>query len=498
MLEKIDLSKKIDDDEYKPLVEELEIKLGELQRKAWKMHVPVIVVFEGWHASGMSDIINRFLLPLDPRGFRFYTATSPSEEEILHPLLWRFWIKIPAEGQIAIFDRSWYRRAITEHIGHGDNRDFGKCLKGINSFERQLADNGYLIIKLFLHISREKQQQRFEELRKSTSDLVIVGEDEIDYANEYDNYLFTIERILENTDMYHAPWVIVEANNRNFATIKVLTTVISALEEKLEQANNEPEEDLTVNLIPGDDVPDLPSLKTSILAKADLTKTIDKAEYSKKKKKYQEKLRYLQYEIFRQKIPVMILYEGWDASGKGGNIKRLTKKLNPRLYSVIPVGVPNDMEKTRHYLWRFAREMPAAGKIAIFDRSWYGRVLVERIEEFSTEAEWKRAYREINEFEAMFTEENGVLIKFWMHIDRDTQLERFNRRAETPYKQWKITAEDWRNREKWDLYEKAVDDMMEKTSTTYAPWTIVESNDKPYSRIKTLKTIVEAFERKID
>lgn len=446
----------------------------------------------------MSDVINRFLLPLDPRGFRFYTSTKPSEEEKRHPLLWRFWTKIPAKGQIAIFDRSWYRRAIIENIGNGKNRDFRRCLRGINSFERQLADSGYLIVKLFLHISKEKQQQRFEELEKSTADLLIVGEDEIDYATEYDNYLFTIEQVLKNTDMYHAPWTIIEANNRNFATIKVLTSVITAIEEKLKNVNYGTENVPTVDLTPPEKIPNLPSLKTSILAKADLTKKISKDEYSGQKKEYQDRLSSLQYEIFRKKIPVIILYEGWDASGKGGNIRRLAKKLNPRLYSVVPIGAPNDIEKNHHYLWRFAQELPMAGKISIFDRSWYGRVLVERVEELCLEAEWKRAYREINEFEAMFTEEKGVLIKFWMHIDKDTQLERFNRRAEVPHKQWKVTAEDWRNREKWEQYEKAVDDMLKKTSTTYAPWTIVESNDKLYSRIKTLKTVVEAVENQIE
>ncbi|MDK2948191.1 MAG: AMP-polyphosphate phosphotransferase [Methanolobus sp.] len=497
MLEKIDLSKKISNEEYKDIVKDLEIRMGELQRKAWKFRVPIIVVFEGWHAFGMSYVINRFLLPLDPRGFRFYTATAPTEEEKLMPFMWRFWTKIPARGQIAIFDRSWYRRAIIENMEDDLNEDFERCLSEINSFERQLADDGYLIVKLFLHISKEKQKQRLEELAASKGDLLIIGRDEMDDANDYDHYLYTVEKILESTDYFHSPWTIVEAENCNFAAVKIMLTLIEAISDKLKKLNMESVNTTTVSLLPEEDVSEVPSLKTSILANADLSRSLTKDEYKEQKKKYQEKLRYLQYEAFRQKIPVIILFEGWDASGKGGNIRRLTKKLNPRIYSVIPVEAPNDYEIAHHYLWRFANKVPAGGQIAIFDRSWYGRVLVERVEELCTQEEWKRAYKEINEFESMLTEDNAVIIKFWLHLDQETQLKRFKRRANTPHKQWKITPDDWRNRENWNLYREAVDEMLEKTSTTYAPWTIVEANDKRYSRIKTLKTIVKALEQKL-
>ena len=497
MLEKVDLSKKIDDEEYKDLVDKLEIKMGELQRKSWKMQLPIIVVFEGWHASGMSDIINRFILPMDPRGFRFHTATSPTDEEKLRPLLWRFWTKVPARGQVAIFDRSWYRRAIIEHIEKNNGKGLERCLQGIRSFERQLADDGYLIIKFFLHISKEKQQQRFKELEKNNGDLFIVGEDEVDYANEYETYLYTVEKILENTDSFRAPWTIVEANNRNFATVKIMTAFINAMEDKLKEVDYKSVTETTVDLFPKDDLPGITSLKTSILARTDMDKTIDKKDYKKKKKDYQERLRHLQYELLKRQIPVIIIYEGWDASGKGGNIRRLAHRLNPRLYSVIPIGAPNDYEISRHYLWRFLKEIPPAGRIAIFDRSWYGRVMVERVEQLCTENEWKRAYREINEFEAMLTDWNAVVVKFWLQIDQETQFERFQKRSETPHKQWKITQEDWRNRDNWDAYREAVDEMLEKTSTTYAPWTIVEGNDKKYARIKAMKTVTEAIEEKL-
>ena len=232
-----------------------------------------------------------------------------------------------------------------------------------------------------------------------------------------------------------------------------------------------------------------------ILDKIDLTKNIEKDEYGKRLAALQVRLRELEFEIFKQRLPVIILYEGWDAGGKGGNIKRVVERLDPRGYSVTPFAAPQGDEKTHHYLWRFWKYIPKAGHIAIFDRSWYGRVMVERVEGFCKAEDWQRAYQEINEFESQLVSFGTVLVKFWIHISKEEQLRRFEERKNNPFKTWKLTDEDWRNREKWGVYLEAVEEMLLRTSTHYAPWTIVEGNSKYYSRIKALDTIVNAIEK---
>jgi polyphosphate kinase 2 (PPK2 family) len=237
-----------------------------------------------------------------------------------------------------------------------------------------------------------------------------------------------------------------------------------------------------------------------VLSTIDLTKSLTKEEYVHDLIRYQLQLQSLAYQLYVQKRPLVIVYEGWDAGGKGGNIKRITEKLDPRGYQVYPIAAPAGEDKTHHYLYRFWRRLkpPDEKQILIFDRSWYGRVMVERLEGFCTEEEWKRAYREINEFERQLVDFGTVLVKFWIHISKDEQLRRFEFRKETPYKAWKLTDEDWRNRQKWDLYERAINDMILKTSTLTAPWTIVEGDCKWYARVKALRTLVEALSEELD
>ena len=501
MLEKVDLSKTIAVSEYKKSEKVLKYKIGELQRKAWDLKIPVILVFEGWHISGMAEDINRFILSLDPRGYSFHTMIRPCYDEHLKPFIVRFWSRSPVKGNIAIFDRSWYSRSIIECLGkEKSTEEMEKCLEEINYFERQLADDGYLIIKFFLHISEKEHKERFKNLDKD--DLQFIFEEyekearqDLDFVHNYNEYLPFVEKLLEKTDMPHAPWTIVEANDRNFATLKIMITTIHAIEASIEQATRTPSEKTLKYL-------DLEAkgtlqLNSSILDNIDLSKKMDVDEYKKSKKLYQQKLAALQYELFKKKRALVVVFEGWDAAGKGGDIYRLVENLNPRLYRVFPVGSPNDVERAHHYLWRFCEAIPKAGHITIFDRSWYGRVMVERIEGFCNEEEWKRAYREINEFEEILTQSGVIVLKFWLHIDKETQLKRFNNRQFDPEKKWKITAEDWRNRGRWDDYKIAAEEMLQKTSTTNAQWIIVESNDKRYSRIKVLKSTTEALEKEL-
>lgn len=337
MLENVDLTKKMSKEEYDNVIEELTINIGELQRKAWKMGIPIMIVFEGWHASGMTDIINRFLLTLNPMGCDLYTTGKPCYQEELKPLLWRFWTKIPNAGRIAIFDRSWYRRAIIEHNSKGRaDKDMSKCLDGLTYFERQLTDGGYLLIKFFLHISKEEQNKRYTSLKKKGIPLFIVEEEEQEYINDYARYLPLIEGILERTDRASAPWSIVESDDMNFATIKILAKTIESIENKISDVENERK------LAAGkhNESCVIPNIDSSILGKVDLDKSLTYKEYKKEKKACQKKIAQLQYELFKNRIPLVIVFEGWDASGKGGSIRRLAQKLNPRLYRVTPIGVP--------------------------------------------------------------------------------------------------------------------------------------------------------------
>jgi AMP-polyphosphate phosphotransferase len=505
MFENVDLSLAVKDGEYKECRKILDVKLGELQRRAWRLKIPIIFVFEGWHASGMGKDINRFILSLDPRGYDFHPMNLKCCEDALKPFLLYFWTLIPIRGKIAIFDRSWYSRAIIKHFRKEKSKEnLGRCLEEINWFERQLSDDGYLIIKFFLHISKREQEDRLKEIKKKCIPLVLSecerdnGKEngkEFDFIHEYDKYLPIVEKVLEKTDMPHAPWTIVEANDENFATLKIITTAMKSIDTFIEQ----------VTCIPGHqaikyqdtEITKLPELIGSILDKVDLSKTISSKEYGDSKKFYQQKLETLQYELFKKKRSTIIIFEGFDAAGKGGDIHRLVEELDPRLYRVVPVGPPNDVEKAHQYLWRFCEGMPEAGRITIFDRSWYGRILVERVEGLCSKEEWKRAYREINEFENIIAGTGTIFLKFWLQIDKDTQLKRFEARQNNPYKRWKITDDDWRNRSKWNEYKIAVDEMLQKTSTINALWTVVESNDKHYSRIKILKTITETLEKEL-
>jgi polyphosphate kinase 2 (PPK2 family) len=244
--------------------------------------------------------------------------------------------------------------------------------------------------------------------------------------------------------------------------------------------------------------PQLPdSLKTSILDKVDLSLSLTRPQYERRVTDAQKALRELEYEIHARRIPVIVAYEGWDAAGKGGNIHRLTQNLDPRGYEVVPIAAPNDIEKAHHYLWRFWAQMPKAGHITIFDRTWYGRVLVERVEGYCTEAQWRRAYREINEMEQQLTNFGTILLKFWLHVDPREQLRRFRERERVDYKRWKITEDDWRNRKKAPQYRRAIEEMLYRTSTPSAPWTVVESNSKWYARVKVLETVCQAIRKRL-
>ncbi|OHD53067.1 MAG: polyphosphate:AMP phosphotransferase [Spirochaetes bacterium GWF1_41_5] len=485
MLEQIDINKKISKEKYKEEITGLTAELGVQQRNLREKKIPVIMVFEGWAAAGKGTMINNLLQYLDPRGASVYSIHEPNEEERLRPFLWRFWVRTPEAGRIAVFDRSWCCHVI-DNIRKKPLPDdeTAKAYADINAFERQLADNGAVLLKFFLHIGKKEQKKRFRCLENDKTMSWRVSKKDKKQNKQYRIYLAEYEQMIRETDSASAPWYIIESMQERFAEIKILQTIVQTLSARL--------------CCPAHSATAVGSYAAaSILDAVNLARSMKQDEYSKRLEHGQRRLRELEHLVYQKRLPVIIAYEGSDAAGKGGNIRRVTANLDPRGYEVIPIAAPNDIEKAHHYLWRFWKHIPKAGHIAIFDRTWYGRVLVERAEGFASDNEWQRAYREINEMEQHLCAFGAVLIKFWLQIDQEEQLLRFREREQNESKKWKITNEDWRNREKWNIYRQAVDEMLCRTSTASAPWVVVESNCKLYARIKTIETIIKRIEDKL-
>ncbi len=494
MLETLDLDKKIDKEAYEQSFPELRDKLRDLQRQVYDAKIPVAVVFEGWDAAGKGESIAKLVERLDPRGVKVHPISAPLAEELLRPFLWRFWTRIPGRGEMAVFDRSWYGRVMVERVEKLlKPEQWRSAYNEIAQFERMLTDDGTVIVKFWLHISEKEQKKRFKEIEKSKYDSWRVTKEDWEHHKQYDEYAEAAEEMFERTNTAYAPWTIVEATDKRYRLIKIFKTLADAMQTALNAKAGQPAAPKRVARA-SVSVQALKEMET-VLDKVDLTLALKRKDYEEQLKEYQFRLRQLEFRCFEERRAVIIGYEGWDAAGKGGNIRRITEALDPRGYSVIPIAAPKGDDATHHYLWRFWRQIPKAGHLAIFDRTWYGRVLVERVEGFCTDAEWRRAYQEINEFELSLTNYGTIVVKFWLHISKEEQLRRFKEREKIEYKQYKITEEDWRNREKWDAYRQAVVDTLQNTSTTYAPWTIVEANDKLWARIRTLRTIVEAIDR---
>ena len=465
-------------------------KLYELQMKIKEHKVPVLVLFEGWSSAGKGSMIGKVIRNIDPRFFKVATMSAPTEDERRRPFLYRYMKQIPEQGKFTFLDSGWMEettKAVLE--GKLSGEDYEIRIDSIKRFERQLTDNGYLVVKYFMHIDRDEQAKRMKGL--------LAGEDtqwRVQKFDQWQNEHYgkcekVYDRYLKDTNMSTSPWYIVDARHKKWAELQVLETLVSNIEVALQnQMHSVP---ILQNVFPLVKMPKLQDVELE-------GKVIEEEEYRKELKELQKRLGELHNRVYRKRVPVIITYEGWDAAGKGGNIKRITGALDPRGYEVHPIASPEPHEKARHYLWRFWTRLPKDGHIAIFDRTWYGRVMVERLEGFCSENDWKRAYNEMNEFEKELYDWGAVIIKFWVQINKDTQLERFTDRQNNPEKRWKITDEDWRNREKWDLYEEAVNEMLKKTSTTYAPWHILESVDKKYARIKALKIVIEELEKALD
>lgn len=479
----------------KPADEEIEVRLANAKDKLLKQQIimkekklPVIVLFEGWGAAGKGSILSKVIKNIDPRFFKVEVMDKPSKEDLRKPFLYRHFVKIPEAGKFAFLDSGWMgeitKKRLLKEI---DKDEYKKNIESVKRFERQLTDNGYLVLKFFFDIDEKEQKKRLDKLLDDKNTRWRVGDFDLWQNKHYDRCADFFDQYLSDTNSSNAPWYIVDAKDKKWAQLQVLETLVQGIDTAFMNSS------LAVQLLQNT----FPIMPIDKLQDISLDRSLTDEEYEGLLNKYQKRLNELHNIVYRKKIPVIIAYEGWDAAGKGGNIKRITESLDPRGFEVHPIASPEPHEKARHYLWRFWNRLPKTGHIAIFDRTWYGRVMVERLEGFCSENDWQRAYVEINEFEKELADWGAVIVKFWVQIDKDTQLERFNERENTPEKKWKITDEDWRNREKWDLYEAAVNEMLAKTNTTYAPWNILESNDKKYARIKALKTVIDAIEEKL-
>lgn len=488
MLKDFETKKKENKSTLNAEIKELQAQLLSQQQLLMKEKLPVIVLIEGWAAAGKGSLIKELISELDPR---FYKVVSPvvlPEADERYPFLYQYMNSIPVNGKVTFMDSGWMENVVRKYLRHEITKDeYRSRIRQVNEFERQLRDSGYVILKIFLHIAKQEQYTRLYDLVEEPKTEWRVNPEDLWQHKEYKRFMEAYDDFMEKTSDVIG-WHILDGNRHKTAVRDALKLLVQRVDRAVQEGRYEGvtlEEDFLLREMPR-------------LAEVDLSPTIEDDEYKKELKKLQTRLSELHNIIYRKKIPVILCYEGWDAAGKGGNIRRVTYALDPRGFDVHPIASPLPHEKNRHYLWRFWTRLPKTGHICIFDRTWYGRVMVERLEGFCSDNEWRRAYHEINEFERMLTDWGAVLLKFWIHIDQDIQLERFTERENTPEKQWKITDEDWRNREKWDDYEIAVDELLQKTSTKNAPWYIIESNDKKYARIKTLRIIVKALEKACD
>ncbi|PIE83297.1 MAG: polyphosphate:AMP phosphotransferase [Candidatus Contendobacter odensis] len=501
MFRTAELQRKLSKDDYHKQVLQLRQELLMTQVELRKANFPVIVVFAGVDGAGKGETVNKLHEWMDSRWLITRAFGEPSDEERDRPEYWRFWRDLPPKGRIGFFLSSWYSVPILDHVyGKISPAEFDERLRRIKAFEKTLADDGALILKFWMHFSKDANKKRLKKLEKNP--LLNWQVSDIDWRHWelYDQFIAAAEQTLMKTSTGLAPWKIVEGYDPRYRSVTVASIIRDAIRFRLGEIQSESLSDNSntsyhTNLLS----PDLGDASAvTILSRLDMDKMLSRADYNAGLKQYQAKLNQLAHTARQRKLSTLLVFEGWDAAGKGGCIRRITTALDARDYQVIQIAAPTDEEAAHNYLWRFWRHLPRAGRVTIYDRSWYGRVLVERIEGFAKPQEWLRAYTEINDFEAQLVESGIVLLKFWMHITPEEQLERFKEREQTPYKSWKLTDEDWRNRERWGDYEIAVNDMVERTSTRQAPWTLIAANSKLYARVEVLRTICQRLEACLD
>ena len=480
------LSKKI----YEERVPALREKLVQLQVRLKAAPTKVLLILAGEEGGGRGEVINTLSAWLDPRGVETVAFRPPSDEERERPVMWRFWRCLPARGRLGIFSGSWYTELLRAQAGDSPKLSHAdRHLDHIRSFEKLLSDNGTLIIKIWLHLAESDQRRRLDELASSPDTAWRVTDEARRHHRNHSQLARSAERLREATDRPSAHWVVIDAADPRTRNLEVAGLLIRQLEEHLLRFEAPRAKAPT----PGAPVSLRPDGLAGLLA-LPLDQKVSSEDYESKREKWLGRLNRATRAAQAAQRSIVFVFEGWDAAGKGGAIRRLTSAIEAQDYRVIPVAKPTDEENAHHYLWRFWRHLPRAGLTTIYDRSWYGRVLVERLEGFCTEPEWRRAFDEINEFEGQLVEHGTIVVKFWMHVSQEEQLRRFREREQTAYKQHKINDEDWRNRAKWSAYEVAVGDMLALTATPEAPWHLIPANDKRHARLQILKTSVKAIE----
>jgi AMP-polyphosphate phosphotransferase len=492
MFESAELGHALSKAEYEERVPPLRAALLDAQYElAEKKPFAVVILINGIDGAGKGETINLLNEWMDPRNIETTAFEKPSSDEAERPFMWRYWRALPPKGRIGVIFGNWYSAVIRERVeGDSKKAELDQRLEEIKRFEAMLAREGVLLIKLWFHLSRDGQKNRLKALEKDPKTRWRVTAADWRYYEQYDRFREVAEHTLRNTSTGEAPWLVVDGSDPRFRSVLVGQTVLDAIKRRLDNAAEKHWQTRQT------EPPLPPSLDNlNLLNRLTLLQPLDKKAYTRKLETLQGRLALMTRSPEFAKRSVMLVFEGADAAGKGGAIRRITSALDARQYRVIPVAAPTEEERAQPYLWRFWRHCPRQGKVVVFDRSWYGRVLVERIEGFCSQADWMRAYGEINDFEAQLAGSGCIVLKFWLAISADEQLKRFREREAQPHKRFKITEEDWRNRDRWDEYAQAVCDMVDRTSTSTAPWTLVEADNKAYARIKVLETLCDRLEK---
>jgi len=450
---------------------------------------PVLVLIAGVEGAGKSETANLLSEWMDARHLHTHAFPDPSDEESERPPMWRYWRAMPPRGRVGIFFGAWHTHPIIDRVlGVSGPAEFGRSVDRILRHERMLCDEGVLLLKYWFHLSEKQQRNRLKELESDPDTRWRVTPLDWKYFKLYGKFMEVCEPFLHRTSTGEAPWIIVPGADKRYRSLAVGRHMLAAIRERLE---DKPAKKLPDRNPPLLETPD----NLNVIRALKLDQPMTRAEYDKALEKWQGRLSVLTRHPRFKKHSVVVVFEGNDAAGKGGAIRRLTRALDARVYRTLSVAAPTEEERAQPYLWRFWRHLPRRGRVLIFDRSWYGRVLVERVEGFCPESDWMRAYGEISEFEKQLADNRVILVKFWLAVSKEEQLRRFKEREKIAFKQFKITEEDWRNRKKWDKYESAICDMVERTSSSAAPWTLVEANNKLHARVKVLKTMVKALEK---
>lgn len=520
-------SHKLKKREFKSRLPVLRAELLEAQNRLRTAKFPVVVLFAGVDGAGKSEVVNLLNEWMDPRWLinRAYPRPTGDTHDTERPVFRRYWHDLPPKGQIGLFLSAWYSQVLLGTVAQRVTAEqFPRHIERIRRFERTIADDNALILKFWLHLDKRHQRRQLKRLEADPTTAWRVTHADWAHLAMYDRFVQAGDQIIDATDTKLAPWRVIDGADPRYRSITIAQHIFDAIQDRLKQADvaqtkssgsessqntptktksaknksakNKPSQ--TESSKAESDQSEFRRSRVNWLANVDLKQKLAKSDYRKRLAQSQGELNRLCRQAKQQNVSSLLAFEGWDAAGKGGSIRRILQALDPRNYRVIPTAAPTEDEHSRHYLWRFWRHLPKAGNITIFDRSWYGRVLVERIEGFARPDEWQRAYSEINEFEQELVESGILVCKYWLHISPDEQLRRFEERKVTPHKRWKLTDEDWRNRERWSEYEAAVNDMIDRTNTPLAPWTIVPANDKYTARIHVLDTVCDQLRTIVD